>query len=341
MLQFPSALRWLLCASFALAAFCAQASSKDETVVLAFAGDIMLDDLPGKAIAKGIDPFKDFANVLHSADAAIGNLECVVSTKGKAMPEKPWTFQPHPRVLPALAKHFGIVTIANNHTGDFGPEAFNEQLDLLDKHQIKRFGGGHNSDEARTPYILTVKGIRIALLGYNDFQPRSFEAGPSWPGVAWCVVPQVIADIKAAREIHKADLVIPFMHWGEEQVPANDRQKKIAKKMIDAGADLVVGSHPHWTQEPEYYKGKLVLYSLGNFVFDGFHPGGPERIGWVLRVRLDRRGLINWDTVVAHIDDEGLPHVAKDDTSPSGDVRDHSIEPKKALIDSAFTLESK
>ena len=330
-------IKWLACSAFAVAGIACAESPKGETVTLAFAGDIMLDDLPGKAIEKGIDPFKDFAEVLKSTDAAIGNLECVVSTKGKAAPDKNWTFQPHPRVLPVLAKHFGIVSLANNHTGDFGHEAFLEQLDLLQKNKIGFFGGGKNCLEARTPYIVTLKGIRIALLGYNDFHPRAFEAGPSWPGVAWCVEPQVLADIKAAREIHKADIVIPFMHWGEEQVPANDRQKKLAQRMIDAGADMVVGSHPHWTQEPEYYKGKLALYSLGNFVFDGFHPGGPERIGWVLRVRLDRRGLINWDTVVAHIDDDGLPHVAKDDTSPSGDIRDHSLTPKRALIDSAFT----
>ena len=158
-----------------------------DSAVLVFAGDIMLADLPGKAIEKGVDPFRDFAPILKSADATIGNLECVVSTKGKPIEDKPWTFQPHPRVLPVLARYFGIVSLANNHTGDFGSEAFIEQLDLLDRHHLPHFGGGRNCVEARTPHLLEVKGIRIALLGYNDFHPREFEAGPSWPGVAWCV----------------------------------------------------------------------------------------------------------------------------------------------------------
>ena len=314
-----------------------RALAENGEAVLMFAGDIMLDDRPGQCIAKGIDPFTDFAPILKEADLTIGNLECVVSTKGIAIPDKPWTFRPHPRVLPVLAKHFGIVSLANNHTGDFGHEAFLEQLDLLNENHIRFFGGGRNCVEARTPLIVEIKGVRIALLGYNDFIPRSFEAGPSWPGVAWCVIQQVTADIQAARSIHKADVVIPFMHWGEEQVPANDRQKRLARQMIDAGADIVVGSHPHWTQAPEYYNGKLVVYSLGNFVFDGFHPGGPERVGWLLRMRLDRRGLICWDTVVAHIDDDGLPHLGKDDASPAGDATRRTLEQRQALKDSPFS----
>jgi len=302
-----------------------------DSAVLVFAGDIMLADLPGKAIEKGVDPFRDFAPILKSADATIGNLECVVSTKGKPIEDKPWTFQPHPRVLPVLARYFGIVSLANNHTGDFGSEAFIEQLDLLDRHHLPHFGGGRNCVEARTPHLLEVKGIRIALLGYNDFHPREFEAGPSWPGVAWCVDEQVLADIKAARTIHKADLVIPFMHWGDEEEPANDRQKQLARAMIDAGADVVVGSHPHWTQDPEYYQGKLILYSLGNFVFDGFDEG-PGRIGWLLRLRLNKQGLLNWDTVVAHMDKDGIPSLEKDAPSPAGDALKGTLESRKATV---------
>ena len=300
-----------------------------DSAVLIFAGDIMLADLPEKSIEQGVDPFRDFARILKSADATIGNLECVVSTKGKPMEGKPWTFQPHPRVLPVLARHFDIVSLANNHTGDFGHEAFIEQLTLLDQHHIAHFGGGRNCVEARTPYLLVVKGIRIALLGYNDFHPREFEAGPSWPGVAWCADEQVLADIKAARTIHKADLVIPFMHWGEEYEPVDDRQKQLARRMIDAGADVVVGGHPHCTQDPVYYQGKLILYSLGNFVFDGFEEGS-GRIGWLLRLRLNKKGLLNWDTVVGHMDKDGIPSLQEDAPSPAGDPLKGTLEPRRA-----------
>lgn len=303
---------------------------------LLYAGDIMLDDLPGKAIARGVDPFQEFAELLRSADATIGNLECVVATKGDEI-KKPFAFRAHPSVLPVLKRHFGIVSLANNHTGDFGHAAFLEQLDLLDKHQIAHFGGGRDCAHARMPHILEVKGLRIALLGYNEFKPRGFEAGPDWPGVAWSVDEHVLADIRAARSRHRADLVIPLMHWGWEQEPASARQKQLARMMIDVGADAVVGAHPHVTQEVEYYKGKLIVYSLGNFVFDGFDEG-PERIGWLLRMRMNKQGVVAWDTVVAHMDAEGIPHLEREAKSPSGRAGSPMIEERRALVDSPLSL---
>ena len=317
-----------------------RAQEKTGSAVLIFAGDIMLAETAGDAIKQGRDPFGPFATIFKAADASIGNLECVVSTKGTPIEEKPFTFRADPLVLPTVARHFGVVGLANNHTGDFGHEAFVEQLDLLDRHRIAHFGGGRNSAAARAPHLLEVKGLRIALLGYNDFHPREFEAGPNWPGVAWSVDEQVLADITAARALHKADLVIPFMHWGQEHEPEDARQRKLARRMIDAGADVVVGGHPHVTQGAEYYKGKLIMYSLGNFVFNGFNEG-PARIGWVLRLRLDKQGLINWDTVVAHIDEEGIPHPVKETPSPSGDARKGSFEERRALVDSPFMLGGK
>jgi poly-gamma-glutamate capsule biosynthesis protein CapA/YwtB (metallophosphatase superfamily) len=305
----------LLAGLLALGAAPADGEPADE-VRLVFAGDIMLADGPGKAMARGVDPFAEFAAVLADADAAIGNLECVIATTGTP-DKKPWTFRANPEVLPVLARHFDIVSLANNHTGDFGHAAFLEQLDLLDKHKLAFFGGGRNCAEARTPHLLDIRGTKIALLAYNDYQPRRFEAGPSWPGVAWSVDDQVVADVKAARTIHHADLVIPFMHWGSEHDPATDRQKQLARLLIDAGADLVVGGHPHVTQETEYYKDKLIVYSLGNFVFDGFEQG-PARTGWLLRLRLNKQGLIEWNAVVAHMDAEGIPHFDQNATSPSG-----------------------
>ena len=308
------------------------ADSPSSEISLVFAGDIMLADGPGKALARGIDPFAEFAAILAGADAAIGNLECVISTLGEPV-KKPWTFRAEPTVLPVLAAHFDAISLANNHTGDFGHAAFLQQLELLEKQRLPYFGGGRDSAAARRPYLMNVKGRKIALLGYNDFKPRSFEAGPDWPGVAWSVDEQVVADIKAARSIHHADLVIPFMHWGWESEPANDRVKALARLMIDAGADLVVGGHPHVTQEIEFYQNKLIVYSLGNFVFDGFKEG-PERIGWLLRLRLGNKGLIAWDTVVAHMDAEGIPHLRRDTPSPCGHTADQPIQLRRALVDS-------
>ena len=308
------------------------AASASDDVRLIYTGDIMLADGPGKAMARGVDPFAEFAPLLRAADAAVGNLECVVATGGEPEKDKRWTFRASPRVLPVLARHFGIVSLANNHTGDFGHAAFTQELGLLDRYGIEHIGGGRNCVQARTPYLLKVKGLRIAMLAYNDFEPRHFEAGPSWPGVAWSVDEQVVADIRAARTVHKADLVIPFMHWGEEHERANARQRQLGRLMIDAGADVIVGSHPHCTQAPEYYKGRLILFSLGNFVFDGFGESS-GRVGWLLRLRLNKQGLVAWDTVVAHMDEEGIPHLMRDVASPAGDFSSAKIRERRAAGD--------
>ena len=293
------------------------ATPAGEVVRLTFAGDIMLDTLPGEYIAAGKDPFADFAKIFAAADASIGNLECVVATTGEKL-DKKYTFRAHPRTLPFLRKHFAALSLANNHSGDYGHVAFLEQLDLLRAHQIGYFGGGKNTVEARTPLVLERKGLKIAILGYNEFKPRYFEAGPSWPGLAWSVDEQVTADIRAARTIHKADLVIPFMHWGWEHETGPDaRQRQLAHMMIDAGADVVVGGHPHVTQGAEYYRGKLIVYSLGNFVFDGFDLPEQKR-GWLLRLTLDRQGLVAWETLAAQMDDEGTPHPLPGESTPCG-----------------------
>ena len=271
---------------------CSGTLMADESgAVLVFAGDIMLAEKMGAKMQQGLDPLVHVADILKKADAAIGNLECVVATKGTPLEGKPFTFEAPPMVMPVLAKHFGIVSLANNHTGDFGHEAFLEQLDLLDQNHIAYFGGGRNCVEARTPHVVVVKGLRIAFLGYNEYHPREFEAGPSWPGVAWSEDEQVLADIRAARTIHHADLVIPFMHWGHEHEEADRRQKKLARLMIDNGADAVVGSHPHITQAIEYYKGRLIAYSLGNFAtYYGIRVEGNRGIAPILTARLDAEG---------------------------------------------------
>jgi len=308
---------FLLCAQRGLAQDAAKDAPRPAAVKCIFVGDIMLADLPGKAIEDGKDPFADFAEVFSRADLVVGNLECVIATKGKAV-DKSWTFRAHPRVLPFLKKHFDAVSLANNHTGDFGHEAFLEQLDFLKAADIKNFGGGKNLADARRPLILEVNGLRLALLGYNEFRPQAFAATDTAPGVAWSFDEHVVADIETARAEHKADFVIPFMHWGWEYYgEPNDRQKTLARLMIDAGADMVIGAHPHVTQGAEEYKGKLIVYSLGNFVFDGFVR--PEALkGWLLRFEVTKDGLQAWDTVVAKIDDQGIPHIDEETIGPSG-----------------------
>jgi poly-gamma-glutamate capsule biosynthesis protein CapA/YwtB (metallophosphatase superfamily) len=276
-------------------------------VSLVFVGDIMLADSPGKVIKRGEDPFAPFASILNSADVRVGNLECVVATTGSAEDDKPYTFRAAPRSLGFIKRHFDAVGLANNHTGDFGPKAFAEMLGLLDKAGIGYFGGGADLARAHTPLIVERKGLRIALLAYDEFFPRSFEADVDKPGVAWSEDEQVRRDIQLARSEYHADLVIPFMHWGwEHESLASERQRQLARTMIDTGADAVVGGHPHVTQDVEQYHGKPIIYSLGNFVFDGFS-SVDNNTGWLLRLELDKQGVRAWRTTVAHMGREGVP----------------------------------
>lgn len=277
-----------------------------ELVSVLFVGDIMLDDGPGRAVAAGRDPFAAFSREFAAADVRIGNLECPIAQGGTALANKIYTFRAAPRVVDYLRGRFDAVSVANNHSGDFGRDAFLETLSWLDRAGIGRFGGGRDLQSAHAPFWIERKGLRIALLGYNEFKPRSFEAGPDWPGVAWSEDSHVVRDIRAAR-LAGADIVIPFMHWGwENERQPSARQRRLARLMIDAGADAVVGTHPHVTQGAETYAGKPIIYSLGNFVFDGFDSAA-GKTGWIARLLVGRQGVRDWTVIPAYMDADGLP----------------------------------
>ena len=305
----------------ALGALLACAVAQAAPLRLIFVGDLMLDDGPGRVIASGRDPLAPFAEQLRDGDFTIGNLECPIATVGKPLDGKIYSFRADPRVLPPLKGHFDALAVANNHSGDYGKAAFLETLGHLDAAGIAHVGGGRDLAAAHAPLWIARQGLRIAVLNYNEFKPRSFEAGAERPGIAWSEDSQVISDIRAARAAG-ADLVIPFMHWGWEREPkASDRQRQLARTMIDAGADVVVGGHGHVTQGVEYYRGKLIVYSLGNFVFDGFELPAARR-GWLLRLTLGRQGLLAWETRAAQIDDEGTPHPVPGALTPCGKAGD-------------------
>lgn len=305
----------LVCLTSALSAAAQTTAPPTAPVTLLFAGDIVLDDTAGELIQKGGDPFADFEAVFQQADIRLANLECVVTNTGAAG-NKNFTFRAHPRVLPVLKRHFDAVALANNHSGDYGREAFAEMLSLLPQAQLGYFGGGHNLTEAHTPLLFERQGLRIAVLGYNEFMPRSFEADFNAPGVAWSEDEQVVADIRKARTFYRADLVIPVMHWGWENEPvANPRQRQLARLMIDAGADAVIGGHPHVTQDVELYHGKPVVYSVGNFVMKETD-NDRQRQAWVLRLQLTAQGVTGFNTLATDISMDGIPALDRKTPSP-------------------------
>jgi poly-gamma-glutamate capsule biosynthesis protein CapA/YwtB (metallophosphatase superfamily) len=301
------------------------AIAREASVDLTFVGDVMVAEAPGTLIAAGTDPFAGVAKHLGPKRLRIANLECVIATTGTAE-TKPFTFRAELRTIPALARYFDAVSVANNHSGDFGKDAFAEQLGLLEAARLPYFGGGRDLAAAHRPWVVERNGLRIAFLGYVEFKPRSFEASASRPGVAWSGEDeQVLRDIHAAREVFHADIVIPFMHWGwEDEGYPSERQRVFARRMLDAGADMVVGGHPHVTQGAEIHRGKPIVYSLGNFLFNGFDTEATTT-GWLLEARIDKSGVSAWRTRVVRLAANGVPRVDDGASSPCGDSRSEVV----------------
>ena len=161
-----------------------------------------------------------------------------------------------------------IATVANNHALDFGTDAFLDSLDTLDQAGIARIGGGRNLDEAKAPVIKEAGGYTIGFLGATRVIPvSSWAAGNQHPGMFSTydstLLLQSIRELKA-----RCDYVAVYVHWGiEKDTYPQEYQRQLARAYIDAGADMVIGSHPHVMQGFEYYNGKPIAYSLGNFLF--------------------------------------------------------------------------
>jgi len=251
---------------------------------LLFTGDVMLSRAVGSRMAAQKDwllPFHLIADTLRSADLRYGNLECPVSDRGRNLHHL-YSFRADPRAIEGLkATGFNVLSQANNHAYDWGPEALLDSLRRLRGAGIQPVGAGQNSLAAHYPLLINVGRLRIAFLAYVDIDPKEAAAGVDRPGVAWLDPSQALADIRFARPL--ADLVIVCPHWGVEYAlkPTRD-QVEIAHQMIDAGADLIVGSHPHVVQPLESYHEHWIAYSLGNFVFDQQDPAAHR--GLMLRV---------------------------------------------------------
>ena len=286
----------------------AAASAADGVVRIAFVGDVMLaeSERTGEVAAEGGDPFAHVRGLIATADLRVANFESSAGTQGRPDAEKPFTFRTAQPALRVFASVFEIAGLANNHAGDFGREDFAETLSALQAAGVQTFGGGRDLKTAHRALMIERKGVRIALLGYLDFFPRWFAATPGGAGVAWLDTDQAALDIARARR-DGADVVLVVPHWGVEHEPrAHDRQRAAARALLAAGADAVIGGHPHVVQDHEIHKGKPVIYSLGNFVFDGFEDED-NNTGWVVFADIDRRGVVSVTTHVVKIDAAGSP----------------------------------
>ena len=235
---------------------------------LLFAGDIMLSRSVGIAARRAGDPKHPFLKIgefLRTADIAFANLESPISSRGENVGSI-HSFRADPQVVEGLVyAGFDALSFANNHAWDYGRDAFRDTLAILRSNDISPVGAGETYKEAHTPAVFERRGVAVAFLAYTTLLPKSLTSTTSIPAVA--APDALVADIENTES--QADIIIVSFHWGEEYLPEhNKEQEALAKAAIDAGADLVIGHHPHVLQELEAYGGGYVAYSLGNFVFD-------------------------------------------------------------------------
>lgn len=240
------------------------------------------DIIPGRHVAEKMAkygvayPFEKIAPLVRGADIVYGDLECPLTDRVKP-PKKGMTFSAPAKTIEGLKMlGLGVVAVANNHSTNFGREAFTDTLQLLSANGIRYCGGGYNYDEAHTPVVMEANGKKFAFLAYNSIV-GSLDATANQPGDAWISMEPwnrdnpdhfqgVVDDIKKAKAV--SDFVIVGIHWSQEDVyyPSPSMQN-LARMATDAGADVVIGSHPH-TVQPIEYNGKFIIYSMGNFIFD-------------------------------------------------------------------------
>jgi poly-gamma-glutamate capsule biosynthesis protein CapA/YwtB (metallophosphatase superfamily) len=244
----------------------------DKTITMAFVGDIMMGGSAAyKLKTEGPDSFfTNSVTLIKQADIAMGNLEGPLGPKdtGKIWIKKKYTFLVDPSSATGLAHAgFKLLTLANNHTMDFGVTALQSTLDALEKNGLKHAGAGTNLAAAREPAWFELKGKKVAVLAYSLTEPSQFWATNDRAGCAPADGILMKDDIQAARA-KGADLVFVCCHWGQEKhTRLRYYQPTLAHLAIEAGADAVVGHHPHIWQNLEVYQGKPIAYAIGNFCF--------------------------------------------------------------------------
>jgi len=275
----------------------------EEPVSLAAVGDIMLARYVGELIGENspIFPFESEAtrSILAGADIAFGNLECPISERGTRQ-DKGYEFRAAPAVVEGLSyAGLDVISLANNHTGDYGDVALADTLSALCSVRIVPVGAGGDLEEALSVRYVLVKGMRVGFLAFNAIGPSWFAATEDSPGSAWLDPETAVASVRAAAE--ETDLLFVSCHWGTEYTSCpTPFQRRMARELVEAGANLIIGHHPHVLQAVEYFDLGFAAYSLGNFVFDQFFDSD-VRQGAILYCLADRSGLKSVDLIPTYI----------------------------------------
>jgi poly-gamma-glutamate synthesis protein (capsule biosynthesis protein) len=238
-------------------------------IILRFGGDCVLGEHYERAVRDDtLRAFRDF-DLLKTADIAMVNLESPVTTRGTRV-EKPFNFRMQPGFLNTLTTGgIDLVTIANNHIYDYDSTGLFDTIHFLDSAGIRFVGAGKTIDDAHRAVFYEIDGKRLAFLGYYG-GGEAPAATSQTPGVANRSLTTIQADVRRVREIERADYVFVNLHWGVEKADVPDPdQVTFARSLIESGVDVIVGHHPHVWQTVERYKGGIIAYSVGNFIFGG------------------------------------------------------------------------
>ena len=276
----------------------------DRAWTLLAGGDVLMT----RTEPAGVDPFASLEPHLGSADFSLVNVEMAISDRGSPH-WKEFVFRAPPSAAERIAAGgVSVANLANNHANDYGPDALLDTVEMLEAAGVATIGAGRNADEAYQYRLLSTEaGVRVAFLGTSMIVPSSFAASAATPGIASAHPParaRVLDTVRAAAA--NADAVVVAVHWGIERdtCPSND-QRLLARQLLDAGADAVIGHHPHVLQPVEFSGGKLVAYSLGNFVWHA-RSGILGETG-VLQIDFDGDEVVAWELHPHLLDANGAP----------------------------------
>ncbi len=305
---------------------------------LFFVGDMMLTRGVKNSVDKNFsgDFSKLFENlgILKDSDILFGNLEGDVSDVGNNVGSK-YSFRMDPQVLPILKDAgFDIVSFANNHVGDWNTDAFEDTLSRLEENEILKTGAGINKEDVENPTIIEKNEIKFGFLGFSDVGPNWIEAKKNTPGILLASDPRFEEIIINAKT--KCDVLIVSIHFGDEyKLVHNSRQENLAHSAIDNGADMIIGHHPHVMEDIEEYKGKTIVYSLGNFIFDQYFSKDTMR-GMFFSVKYDGKNLIETEQKIITLNKKFQPEgiFNKEEIEKKDEeIKDICPEPDKEYLD--------
>ena len=244
-------------------------------------------------------PFEKVQSILSSSNISMGNLETSVAVGGRPQ-IKQFTFRSSPEYLEGVKwAGIDILSTANNHILDYGTNAFEETIYFLNYYRLLHCGAGMDISEAFKPVIIRKNNKKLAFFASSRVIPSvDWYATEHRAGVAGVYNPQLLLE-KVKQSSLTNDLTTVYLHWGTEKaIMPNSDQKALAHLLIDNGADIVVGTHSHTVQGFEFYKGKLISYSLGNFVFTDY-----KKDSIILNVEILDNGVLKAQVIPCQINE--------------------------------------